>query len=159
MMTVAATPHTTFFLLSIPLHESLVLTKVPSNLVFVEDSIFFGIRLYGLLGFGFGSGSSIFEIPLQKNFFIFATKMQKIFTKMLCSSQKLFIFLYDASLFLVWKYSINPISQNSKRCFFLFLLTVVFGNVDDSDPNPQMLFWIRVKLIKILFRNQISNIN
>jgi hypothetical protein len=27
MMTVAATPHTTFFLLSIPLHKSLVLNK------------------------------------------------------------------------------------------------------------------------------------
>jgi hypothetical protein len=101
MMTVAATPHTTFFLLSILLHKTLLLTKVPSNLVFMEDSIFFGIRLYDLLGFGFGSGSSIFEIPLQKNFCIFATKMHKIFTKMLCSSQKLLIFLHDASLFLV----------------------------------------------------------
>jgi hypothetical protein len=66
MMTVAATPHTTFFLLSIPLHKSLVLTKVPSNLVFMEDSIFFGIRLYDLLGFGFGSGSSIFETHYRK---------------------------------------------------------------------------------------------
>jgi hypothetical protein len=38
MMTVAATPHTTFFLLSIPLHKTLVLIKEPSNLVFMEET-------------------------------------------------------------------------------------------------------------------------